>query len=981
MIVAILMLSSTFAEALDPHKQIGQYGHDSWTSQRGLPGEAVYQILQSKDGYLWVRTGSVLARFDGVRFVSMDAMIANDPVKAICMSADGDLLIRTTSRTVIYKEGRFSDYLPMGALPDGDTLAIFESSRHAFLLGSDDFLYTLEKSGPRMLHGDTSIVNSFLEDHTGTVWIGGGTGVFTYIHGKLSNPRRVGLSSLLEDHLHRIWGGATTRTLGSTSGLYRLDDDRPTPRLTFLPGLTGSVLSMIEDREGNIWVGTSASGVGRLSGERLSSLNSLGGLTDNKVNALFEDREGSIWIGTASGLDRFRDTNLTTFTAMEGLPSNEVTSALQTRDGILQVFSDGGGLARIARNVITPFEHNAELPAVWGHAMFESRDGSLWVGAGKGLSRIKDGRLTVYGGDGHFSRHYISTISEDDKSLVVATDEMGTFRVTDDGKVLPFIVRDRATMLTHPGLYVFTMYRDPSGTLWMGTPKGIFKFVQGGSPEDGLLPFIHFAVTSIFDDGLGSLWLGGRTPGLIQFRIRDGRVTHYTGRDGLFDGYLSRTLADDDGRLWMSTQDGIYLADRKALEDFADGRTQHVSSTHFGLADGMKTVEASDAISQPAGWRTSDGRLWFTTKKGIVAIDPRHIRHNALVPPVVVETTVIDGVAAPPDTTIKIGPGARNIEFHYTALSFSVPERVRFKYRLEGYDNNWVDAGPRRVAYYSNLQPGHYRFHVLAANDDGVWNEQGASASILLQPHFYQTWEFYCGCVLLALLTIVAGNRVNTKVIRLRAEQLGRLVEEKTAALRKSQTELEQLAHYDVLTSLANRRMFTELFAKLLALARRGERLALLLIDFDKFKQINDNFGHDAGDAFLIEASIRLQATIRCSDCVARLGGDEFAILLSNDPDEAAIADVCSRIVRSFHAPVRFKTADLYASASIGVAVFPQHGYEQEMLYKSADLALYDAKRGGRNNWRQFRTPVPSEDSRNKSSKQVEETTVPNSKK
>jgi diguanylate cyclase (GGDEF)-like protein len=955
-IAAILGLSCGPLWALDPHKEIGQYGHDSWTSQRGLPGEAVYQILQSRDGYLWVRTGSGLARFDGVRFVSMDAEIANDPVKAICMSADGDLMIRTTSRTVIYRNGQFSDYLPPGALPDGDTLAVFESSKHAVLLGSDDFLYTLEKSGPRLLRGDTSIVNSFVEDRNGTVWIGGTTGIFTYSNGKLSKPSGVGVSSLLEDHLHRIWGGSTSAITGQTSGIYRLDDGQPHPELTSLPGLTGAVLSLIEDREGSIWVATSSSGVGRLRNGTTSSLDALEGLTDNKVNVLFEDREGSIWVGTASGLDRFRDTSLTTFTAKEGLPTNAVTAALQTRDGILHVFTDGGGLARIENDVITTFEHNAALPAVWGHAMFESRDGSLWIGAGKGLSRLKNGKLTVYAGDGHFSRHYISAISEDDESLVVGNDEIGTFRVTDDGKVLPFTIRGRANELTWPGLYVFTMYHDPSGTLWMGTPKGIFKFVRGGSSTDGLQPSIQFAVTSIFDDGLGSLWLGGRTSGITQFRIRDGRVTHYTKRDGLFDVWASRTLGDDGGNLWISTQDGIYSVARSSLEDFAEGRTQHVLSRKYGLADGMKTVEASDPLSQPGGWRTADGRLWFTTKKGIVVVDPRHMVHNALIPPVVVETVITDGTVWPLAAEVRIPPGARDIEFHYTALSLAVPERVRFKYRLEGYNADWVDAGSRRVAYYSNLRPARYRFHVIAANDDGVWNEQGASINILLAPRFYQTWPFYAGCVLLALLAIVAGNHLSTRLIRLRATELGRLVEEKTAELQESQRELEHLAHSDALTSLANRRLFNQFLAKLLALAQRQKKtFALLLIDFDKFKQINDNFGHDAGDAFLIEASIRLQAAIRCSDCVARLGGDEFAILLSNDPEEAGIAKVCHLILQSFDAPVRFRAVEIHSSASIGVAVFPQHGHTQESLYKCADLALYEAKRRGRNNWRQYR--------------------------
>ncbi len=951
LIAAMLGLSCGALWALDPHKQIGQYGHDSWTSQRGLPGEAVYQILQTRDGYLWIRTDAGLARFDGVRFVSMDAEIAADPVRAICMSADGDLLIRTTSRTVIYKDGRFADYLPPAKLPDGSTNVLFETRGHKVLVGAENFIYELRPDGPKLLLGHSERINGFLEDRTGTTWVAGSGALYTYAAGVLSPASSGPLSglngyALMEDHLHRVWASGKT-------GIYRLDGDASGPPPAVLGGSFSQIHAIIEDAQGSVWMGTQTQGIARLSGETLSSFDSVSGLTDNTVLALFEDREGSIWVGTTGGLDRFRDTKLTTMTVREGLPTNNLGSVLYTREGDLYAFCYNGGLAVLKNGAFQAFAHNDQLPSFYGPALLESTDGSLWVGTGHGISRIRDGKLTVYAGDGHFSDWFTSVLAEDGEGLIVANAESNVYRFK-DGKVTPFTIHGETTPITY-GLYVLSMYYDPSGVLWAGTVHGFFKFVPGASPQTARRGEIDVPVTSIYDDRRGNLWMGGRFPGLLQYRVADGRVTRYGKRNGLFDGYVSHILPDDDGNLWMSTENGIYEAREEDLNDFADRRTTYVASVSYGLADGMKTGTASDTSSQPGGARTPDGRLWFTTTKGLVIVDPRHVIHNAHIPPVVVESVVMDGTVQPLASEVRILPGAKALEFHYTALSLSVPERVRFKYRLEGYDEDWVDAGSRRVAYYSNLRPGHYRFHVIAANDDGVWNEQGASTKILLEPRFYQTWLFYGGCVVLAILAIVAGNRVNTRFIRLRSARLSRLVEEKTAELQKSQRELEQLAHYDALTSLANRRMFTELFAKFLALARRGEKLALLLIDFDQFKQINDTFGHDAGDAFLIEASMRLQAAIRASDCVARLGGDEFAILLANDPDDAAIATVCSRIVQSFQTPVRFKKADIHSSASVGVAIFPQHGLNQEVLYKCADLALYQAKRGGRNNWRQYR--------------------------
>lgn len=936
--------------ALDPQKQIGQYGHESWTSQRGLPGEAVYQILQTKDRYLWIRTGAGLARFDGVRFVSMDAETGSERVKAICMGADGDLLARTATRTIIYKDRHFSDYLPAAPLPGGAIRVLFESREHVVFVGSDDFIYRLEKNGQAtMLRNRTGWINSFLEDHTGKIWIGGSPTVYSYAGGKLSEalaksalPSTV--TSLYEDHLHRIWAG-------TGNGLYRLHERGPSLEPV---DPAGPVLltTILEDAQGNMWAGTERSGVARFVGAASSTFGFVAGLTDDSVLSLLEDREGSIWIGTASGLDQLRETKLTTFTTGEGLPTNRVKSAIAARDGTVNLFTDSGGLARIKNGIVTAYEHNNRLPSLTDSALFQSRDGSIWIGTLQGLSRIQGGKVTVYSGDGHFSKNYTSAISEDDESLIVTNSESRAFRFK-DGKVLPFTVRGKTTPITDGGIYTFTISRDALGILWFGTTGGLFKAPDGRRVEGSWEPKIKFDVTSIFNDGHGSLWLGGRTPGLTQYRIGDGRVTSYTKRDGLFDSFASYVLGGDDGNLWISTEDGVYSASRKELEDFAEGKTKIVSSTKYGLADGMKTTEASDVASQPAGCRTLDGKLWFTTKKGIVAVDPMHLESNHLVPPVIVETVVADDVAQPLSSDLELAPGLKGLEIHYTALSLRIPERVRFRYQLEGYDREWVDAGSRRVAYYTKLPPGKYRFRVIAANDDGLWNNEGAFVNIVLKPRFYQTRFFCFAGLLLAILSAIVANRINTRMIRARARHLSKVVEERTSELRKSQRELEQLARFDTLTALPNRRLFTEEFGKMCTQTKSGA-FTLLLIDVDKFKSINDTFGHDAGDAFLIEASNRLEASVRSTDRVARLGGDEFAILVAGSHEQTSLEEICDRIVRRFSAPVFFNGVSFLASVSVGAALFPEHGDTQETLYKSADLALYEAKRAGRNTWRWY---------------------------
>ncbi len=782
-LVILLGSSAGALLGLDPGKHIDQYGHDSWTSQQGLPGEAVYQILQTQDGYLWMRTSEGLVRFDGVRFVAMDN-VAGGAVRAIASSAEGDLLIRTNLRTLLYKNGAFSDYLLPRPLPDGDIKTLLETNKHEVFVGSDDFIYLTRNDGIRMLLEGTGHVDAMVEDDSGKVWFGGAYGLYSYLDGVLSTAidaktmsRYGAISALVGDHRRNLW-------LGTSTGLYRMANNSPALVLVAPAAIHGRLHTILDDHQGNRWIG-SERGLLRLTGDQDSSFTVADGLTDNTVLSLFEDREGSLWVGTASGLDRFRNTKVTTLTVKEGLPSNDARAVIETREGSLYAFCIPGGLARITDDEATEVT-NKEGLSFQGDGVFESKDGSLWLGTQGGLTRFKDGKFTVYDPDHRFSAHFISSISEDNEGLIVTTAETIALRFGEYG-VRPFTIDGKTTPLSRPGNYTFTIYRDLSGTLWFGTVKGLFRFAAGEPPGNARRPQINFPVTSISDDHRGSLWLGGRTDGLTRFRIADGRVTRYRKQDGLFDGSLSRVLFDGEDNLWISSAKGIYMARRKDMDDFADGLASTVPAVVYGTYDGMKTSEASSPGSQPAGWRTGDGRLWFTTVKGIVVVDPSHILHNDKMPPVVIESVVVNDRSMPSGNDLTIAPGKDQIEFHYTGLSLRIPARVRFKYRLEGFDRDWVDAGPRRVAYYTNLPPGNYRFRVIACNDDGVWNEEGASVGLHLQPHFYQTGWFSVLLGLTATLVIVGGQRLYTRRLRTRGEELAGMVEERTKDLKAAE--------------------------------------------------------------------------------------------------------------------------------------------------------------------------------------------------
>ncbi|MGA3045693.1 MAG: diguanylate cyclase [Terracidiphilus sp.] len=958
--LAASIFAAVPALGLNPNRNVDQYFHETWTSQRGLPGEAVYQILQSRDGYLWLRTSAGLVRFDGVRFILMDEVIGSEPVRAIAMGADGDLLIRTTSRTVIYKDGEFSDYLPAARLPDGDIREIFESRERKVFIGSDNFIYTAERDGLHLAKTDTSWINALIEDERGTVWIGGVYDLYAYRNGVVGPALKAKasgeISALAEDYRHTIW-------VGTPHGLFRVASDGASLEPTSFGILRGGAGQILEDRQRNLWVGTPSSGLVRITAGLASSFQFSDGLSDNRIHALFEDREGSLWVGTASGLDRFRNTKVTTLTVKEGLPDNQVATAISARDGSIYTLAYSAGLARIENDrVVSVTKEIPGLGSIRGVVLFEARDGGLWIGAVGGLTEIKNGKMTVYKSDPRLTRFFITALSEDDEGLLAATAEQLVVRVK-DGRALPFTVHGKTTPLTVPGLYTFTIYRQPSGVLWFGTEKGLFKYAPGTIPA--LQPGIDFPVTSISDDEHGNLWLGGRTPGLTRLRVGDGKVTHYSKRDGLFDVYPARALSDGDGNLWISTSNGIYRAREKDLDDFANGRIPSVPSTVFGITDGMKTSEVSSTDIGSQGCKGPDGKLWFTTVSGIVWIDPTNLLENGHIPPVAIESVEADDLQFSPHGEIQIPASKDKIEFHYTALSLLVPERVRFKYRLEGYDHDWVDAGTRRVAYYNNLHPGKYRFQVIAENDDGLWNMDGASSSFTLKPHYYQTSWFYSLCSLAAIALVIGLLRYNTRRLRAQADELTRMVDERTKKLQLEVIERQRAeeaavearekmrfqATHDVLTSFLNRGAILDVLARELSrAARERTSITVLMADLDHFKDINDKYGHIVGDEVLREVARRLTESVRPYDSVGRYGGEEFLLVLSNCDAETAMerANELRGVIAS--APVKTSSGSIKITTSMGVLASRNwNSSSPDDVLRKVDSALYAAKEAGRN--------------------------------
>lgn len=647
-----------------------------------------------------------------------------------------------------------------------------------------------------------------------------------------------------------------------------------------------------------------ARGLERLREGRFLAYGRAEGLSADAATAVLEDRSGNLWIGTDHGVDRFAKGVISSYSSRDGLAPGAVRAIHEDRAGAIW-FGTSGGLTRRAQGRFIDRSRAAGFAIDYVRAILEDRQGTLFVGTSRGLVSLRGPSVRRYS--------------------------------TGDG-----LTRDA----------VYALLEDRRGDLWIGTFGGGLNRLSGGrftalTTAQGLS---NDFVLSLHEDREGSLWIG--TLGGLN-RLRNGKLATFTVQHGLFDDVVYRILEDGDGNFWIGANKGIFRVRRRDLDEVADGRRASVASVAFGPSDGMRSAESNGA-AQPAGWRTRDGRLWFSTSRGAVSVDPARPRGNLVIPPVLIEQVIADRRPRPPEREVAVPPGRGELELRYTALSFANPRRVMFRYRLEGFDHEWVEAGDRRVAYYTNIPPGRYRFRVVASNDEGLWNLDGDSVELALEPHAYETWYFYGACVMALTALTIGGYRLRIGRVRRREQELARLVEERTRQLEELNRELKRLAALDSVTGLANRRQFQDTLAHEWRRALRDRTpLALIMVDIDYFKAYNDGLGHQAGDDCLrLVARALAETARRPGDLVARYGGEEFALILPKTDAQGAL-DLAERLrlkVQALDVPHPHPAAEGHVTISAGVAaVVPIPSEVPDSLTAAADRALYRAKQAGRN--------------------------------
>lgn len=787
-----------------------QYAARTWHSDEGLPDNLVQAITQTRDGYLWVGTREGLARFDGDQFTIYNskntAQLKNSSITALCSDHNGTLWIGTDGGGLAsLRDGVFLGLSTTNGLAGDAVRSIFEGKDYSLWIGTTSGM-SQYKDGRFQNYSRTNgllsdAVNYIYEDHGENLWIatseglnrlraGGWMDQFMMPNGLPNDSVR----GICQDKGGRVW-------IGSNNGLLWYDwywQNRFYP-YNARYGLSDSFVSAIcEDHEGNLWVGT-YSGLNRFrNGRFLNQLDNEGAPFDH-VNALFEDREGDLWVGSKEGLSRLTPKRFFAYTKQQGLTHNNAMSVLEDRDGRVWIGTWGGGLNELKDEHVTAYAStNVSQDLIL--SLCPGHDGSIWIGADfdGGLSQLKDGVMTHYTLGNEMKDAGIRALCEDrDGKLWIGTSR-GLARFSD------------GQFSNDPSDGVRAICEDHAGNLWFGSENGLERrqsdkwtrfTIRDGLSDD--------AVTAIYEDGEDVLWIGTAKGGLN--RLRNGRFTSYTTRQGLFSDEIFSIIEDNDACLWMSCSKGVFRVRKKDLDDYDAGRADAIPSVSFGKSDGMESSQCNGA-GKPAVWKSRDGRLWFPTSKGVIAVDPTTVKVDHLPPPVYVEELTVDKTTLLPpqgrakDVPLRLGPGRGEMEFRYAALSLAAPEKNRFKYKLDGVDGDWQDAGSRRTAYYNNVSPGHYRFHVIACNKDDVWNQTGATVEFDFIPYYWQTWWFRG---LLAVLVIGGASGTVLYATRRRMQRKLQLLEQRHA-IEKERGRIAKDIHDDLGSSLTRIMMLGE---------------------------------------------------------------------------------------------------------------------------------------------------------------------------
>ena len=767
---ALAAARTAAAQQARPLRAPGEFVIDQWTTRDGLPQNSVNALAAAPDGALWIGTFGGLVRFDGTSFRLQERVDSAgrhvDRVLSLAVDRDSSLWIGTETGLLRYHDSQYTRYPVTPAIPDNGVSVLLVDRSGTLWIGTPrgglvrrtgETFTTIAEVDGRTVGPLTSLV----EDEQGAVWAAAGDRMLVIAPGTRAASWATGppgaVEFMLQDRAGARWFGladgiaAAARNGGLRTWRRRDGAARPTV--------------MIEDPGGGYWAGTQNEGLVLLRpeapGEPVTHFAPPDGRSQFRVRTALRDEEGTVWLGTnASGLLRVRRNVFAVYGQPQGLSNDVMTAVHADAAGSLWAATNCWGVnvldaARRTVRTVKPRKPGGDPtgdPCVFSLA--EAPRGTMWIGTwGGGLTRVQDGRE-------QWLRH--GTGLRDSVILALFTDRSGTLWVGTNTGGLVRLRDGRAETVytTAEGLAhnsVRSIYQTRDGALWIGTLGGVSRLADGRLTSYRAASGLSSEqVRAFHEDAAGDLWVGTYGGGINRFS--GGGFAPVRQKDGLADDVVSSIMEDAQGRFWMSGNRGIQRVNRADLVAFAEGRTRRVHAVLYGEEDGLRNAETNGGF-QPAAARDAAGRRWFTTVRGLAQVGPEKVGTSTTPPAVSGEAIVVDGESRAPDERVVVGPGRPNLEFRYAGLSLSAPRHLTFRYRLEGFDDDWVEAGTRRVAYYPRLPPGHYRFVVSAANRDGVWNEAGTGLRLRVLAPLWQTWWFRTLLVLAVLGAAIAVAR------------------------------------------------------------------------------------------------------------------------------------------------------------------------------------------------------------------------------
>jgi len=789
----ILLACCACAFALDPSLDISQYSHAAWSIQDGsLPG-AVRAITQTPDGYLWLGTEFGLTRFDGVRFVPWappsGRHLPSTNIRSLLAARDGTLWIGTLEGLASWKDGTLNEYAEFAGQ---NVLTLLQDSEGTVWAGTFQVprakLCAIQSGKVQCYGQDGSFgewVYSLYEDHEHRLWIGSETGLWRW---KPGPPKRYLMPHPIETAQAVVESDDGAGLLAVGEGISQFVNETiqeyqmASPPGRFMP------VNMFRDRDGGLWIGTLQRGLLHVHEGRTSVFGRGDGLSSDRVLCFFEDPEGDVWVGTSEGLDRFRQTSVFSISEKQGLSAPSVVAVLAARDNSVWL-SSLDGLNRWKNGQVTiywPGGHGTKestqetksafyttdkkkevsevvdpaLPDTTVGSLYEDHRGRIWVSTPKGIARFENGRFSKVKG---VTGGWVNAITGDaNEGVWLSYENLGLVHSVDDKIV------DRVPWSRFGGNVVAaSVIADPGrGGLWLG-------FFQGGLVhfKDGEIRASYGKsqglgggrVRSVQLDADGTLWAA--TEGGLS-RLKDGHVLTLTSSNGLPCETI-HWVVEADASSWLYTACGLVHVARSELDRWAANPKASIQFAVFDRVDGVRSRALLTGYT-PLVSKSADGRLWFTNLDALSVIDPHHLTFNQTAPPVRIEQLIVDGRSylprrGVPRGEVRLPARVRDLTINYTALSLAAPEKIRFRYKLEGQDPDWREVVNKREVQYSNLRPGNYHFRVIACNNSGVWNQQGDTLDFFMAPAYYQTSWFavLCTIVFLAIIWMLHQVRLH----------------------------------------------------------------------------------------------------------------------------------------------------------------------------------------------------------------------------